>query len=157
MAYRDNISTKVKNFEKLEPTLRNLNIKFDSRQVDKIMKQERGYALRLLYQLKMILEKVYPPTDIAILRKTGKVGDNQPALKIGAAKDAYNKMQSSFFKTRLQALNKPQKTMNMESHLEKFQDEAVRQAEEAKRYAAAEREEKERTKQEVRRAQINKL
>jgi len=27
---RDNISTKVKNFEKLEPTLRNLNIKFDS-------------------------------------------------------------------------------------------------------------------------------
>jgi hypothetical protein len=154
---KDNISTKVKNFEKLEPTLRNLNIKFDSRQVDKIMKQERGYALRLLYQLKMILEKVYPPTDIAILRKTGKVGDNQPALKIGAAKDSYNKMQSSFFKTRLQALNKPQKTMNMESHLEKFQDEAVRQAEEAKRYAAAEREEKERTKQEVRRAQINKL
>ena len=46
---RDNISTKVKNFEKLEPTLRNLNIKFDSRQVDKIMKQERGFALRLLY------------------------------------------------------------------------------------------------------------
>jgi hypothetical protein len=111
---KDNISTKVKNFEKLEPTLRNLNIKFDSRQVDKIMKQERGYALRLLYQLKMILEKVYPPTDIAILRKTGKVGDNQPALKIGSSKDSYNKMQSSFFKTRLQALNKPQKTMNME-------------------------------------------
>ena len=94
----------MKNFEKLEPTLRNLNIKFDSRQVDKIMKQERGFALRLLYQLKMILEKVYPPlppTDIAILRKTGKVGDNQPALKIGSDKDSYNKMQSSFFKVRL--------------------------------------------------------
>jgi hypothetical protein len=30
LAFRDNISTKVKNFEKLEPTLRNLNIKFDS-------------------------------------------------------------------------------------------------------------------------------
>jgi len=89
---KDNISTKVKNFEKLEPTLRNLNIKFDSQQVDKIMKQERGFALRLLYQLKMILEKVYPPTDIAILRKTGKVGDNQPALKIGHAKEAYNEM-----------------------------------------------------------------
>jgi hypothetical protein len=106
---RDNISTKVKNFERLEPTLRNLNIKFDSVLVDKIMKQERGYALRLLYQLKMILEKVYPPTDIAILRKTGKVGDNQPALKIGPNKEVYNKMQHSFFKTRLQALNKPQK------------------------------------------------
>ena len=71
------------------------------------MKQERGYALRLLYQLKMVLEKVYPPTDIAIVKKTGKVGDNQPALKIGPDKAAYNKMQHQFFKTRLQALNKP--------------------------------------------------
>ena len=105
----------------------------------------------------MILEKVYPPTDIAILRKTGKVGDNQPALKIGAAKEAYNKMQSSFFKTRLQALNKPQKTMNMENHLRKFEDEASRQAAEAAQHAAAEAEEKERIKQEIRRAQINKL
>ena len=33
---------KVKNFEKLEPTLRNLNIKFDSRLVDKIMKSDHG-------------------------------------------------------------------------------------------------------------------
>ena len=121
------------------------------------MKQERGFALRLLYQLKMILEKVYPPTDIAILRKTGKVGDNQPALKIGHAKEAYNEMQSSFFKTRLQALNKPQKMMNMENHLQKFDDEAVRQAEEAKRYHQAEKDEAERVRQEIRRAQINKL
>jgi hypothetical protein len=97
----------VKNFERLEPTLRNLNIKFDSQSVDKIMKKERGYALRMLYQLKMILEKVYPPTDITILRKTGKNGDAQPALKIGSAKQSYKAMQSNFFKTRLQALNKP--------------------------------------------------
>lgn len=111
------MSSRVKNFERLEPTLRNLKIKFDSHLVDKIMKQERGYALRLLYQLKMILEKVYPPTDIAILRKTGKLGETQPALKIGSSKEAYNQMQSTFFKTRLQSLNKPQKTMNMETHL----------------------------------------
>jgi hypothetical protein len=32
----------VKNFERLEPTLRNLCIKFDSTIVDKIMKGERG-------------------------------------------------------------------------------------------------------------------
>jgi hypothetical protein len=66
----------VKNFEKLEPTLRNLKIKFDSKMVDKIMKGERGHSLRLLYQLKMILEKVYPPTDIVVLTKTGQFGDN---------------------------------------------------------------------------------
>lgn len=43
------------------------------------MKCERGQALRLLYQLKMVLEKVYPPTDIVVLSKTGTFGDNQPA------------------------------------------------------------------------------
>ena len=121
------------------------------------MKQERGFALRLLYQLKMILEKVYPPTDIAILRKTGKVGDNQPALKIGSSKDTYNKMSSSFFKTRLQAMNKPQKQQNMEGHLKQFEDEAIRQANEAARYLQEEKMEGERVKQEIRRAQINKL
>lgn len=50
------------------------------------MKEERGSALRLLYQMKMALEKVYPPTDIGVLRKSnylsslisvaGKMGDN---------------------------------------------------------------------------------
>lgn len=66
-------------------------------------------------------------------------------------------MQSSFFKTRLQALNKPQKMMNMENHLQRFDDEAVRQAEEAKRHHQAEKDEAERVRQEIRRAQINKL
>lgn len=47
--FRDAISHRLQNFEKLEPSLRNLNIKFDSKMVDKIMKRERGLALRLLY------------------------------------------------------------------------------------------------------------
>jgi hypothetical protein len=44
--------------------------------VEQIMKQERGLALRVLYQIKMVLEKVYPPADISIVAKTGKFGDN---------------------------------------------------------------------------------
>ena len=43
-------------------------------------------------------------------------------------------MQSGFFRERLQTLNKPQKTTNMERHLKKFSDEAERQATEAKRF-----------------------
>lgn len=50
--------------------MRNLKIKFNSAMIDQIMKGERGIALRLLYQLRMALEKVYPPTDIAVLRKS---------------------------------------------------------------------------------------
>jgi hypothetical protein len=34
------------------------------------MQEKRGEALRLLYQLKMALEKVYPPTDVSILKKS---------------------------------------------------------------------------------------
>lgn len=41
-AARDINTHQMKNFEKLEPTLRNLNIKFDSSSVQKIMKGERG-------------------------------------------------------------------------------------------------------------------
>ena len=89
---RDAISHRLQNFEKLEPTLRNLNIKFDSKMVDKIMKRERGIALRLLYQLKMCLEKVYPTTDIAVLTKTGQFGDNQPAQVIANSKEKYDKV-----------------------------------------------------------------
>lgn len=81
------MQAKQDNFKMLEPTLRNLKIKFDTKMVDSIMKGDRGVSLQLLYQLKMSLEKVYPPTDIAVLRKTGKMGDNQPALKIAHSKE----------------------------------------------------------------------
>lgn len=67
---RENVAAKIDNFTKLQPTLRALNIKFDSKMIDGIMKEERGIALRVLYQLKMALEKVYPPADIAVLKKS---------------------------------------------------------------------------------------
>ena len=35
---RDTVASKLENFEMLEPTFRNLKIKFDSKMVDKIMK-----------------------------------------------------------------------------------------------------------------------
>ena len=81
------------------------------------MKCERGQALRLLYQLKMVLEKVYPPTDIAVLTKTGQFGDNQPAQKIAKPMEKFDKIQHDFFKQRLAALNKPQKQINLENHV----------------------------------------
>jgi hypothetical protein len=70
MVNRENVAAKIDNFTKLQPTLRALKIKFDSKMIDGIMKEERGVALRLLYQLKMSLEKVYPPTDFSVLKKS---------------------------------------------------------------------------------------
>jgi hypothetical protein len=57
----------------------------------------------------MVLEKVYPPTDIVVLTKTGTFGDNQPAQKIANPLEKYDKIQHEFFKQRLASLNKPQK------------------------------------------------
>jgi hypothetical protein len=47
--------------------------------------------------------------------------------------------------------------MNMERHLKKFDDEAKRQADEAAKYHQSAKENDERVKQEIRKAQINKL
>jgi len=47
-----------------------LGIIFDSKVIDGVMKGQRGIALRLLYQLKTALEKVYPPTDVNVLKKS---------------------------------------------------------------------------------------
>ena len=99
--------------------------------IDGIMKEERGVALRLLYQLKMALEKVYPPTDVSVLKKSklhpqderhlyniwtfhiqnidfalsyyiaGKIGDNRPAMKITTAKQSYEEHATTFFHQRL--------------------------------------------------------
>lgn len=70
MVRRSDVASNLENFNKLFPTLKNLKVKFNSDLVNAIIKQDRGSALRLLYQLKMALEKVYPPTDIAVLRKS---------------------------------------------------------------------------------------
>ena len=38
-------------------------------------------------------------------------------------KEKYDNVQHAFFKTRINALNKPQKVLNMEAHVKKFEDE----------------------------------
>jgi len=55
---RENVAAKIDNFYKLQPTLCALNIEFDKNMIDKIMKEERSISLRVLYQLRMVLEKV---------------------------------------------------------------------------------------------------
>ena len=105
----------------------------------------------------MVLEKVYPPTDIAVLTKTGQFGDNQPAQKIAMQKEKYDNVQHAFFKPRINALNKPQKVLNMEAHVKKFEDEKERQAQDAIQYESKKKEMQAARQQEMRRIQINKL
>ena len=82
----------------------------------------------------------------------GKMGDNQPALKIAQSKDKYDEHAHTFFQNRLQVLNKPQKVLNMERHLDKFDREKQRQEDEANRYNLDKVDAKEKMRQETRRA-----
>lgn len=60
----------MNNFYLVEDALRKLKIKFDGRMVHNIVQQERGAALRLLYQIKLACEKharVEMPDDPSLL------------------------------------------------------------------------------------------
>jgi hypothetical protein len=63
----------VNNFYKVEDALRKLKIKFEGKQIHNIMNEERGAALRLLYQIKLALQKKMGggPCDTEMLTTTG--------------------------------------------------------------------------------------
>lgn len=45
----------MNNFYKIEEALRSLRVRFDAKLTHNIMQEERGAALRLLYQLKLAI------------------------------------------------------------------------------------------------------
>jgi hypothetical protein len=55
--FRATKEAKVKNFQQVEAVLRELKVKFDGKLIFQIMNEERGAALRLLYQIKLALSK----------------------------------------------------------------------------------------------------
>ena len=62
--FRNNKEAKVNNFYLIEDALRMLKVRFDGKMTHSIMQEERGAALRLLYQLKLAIQKREgPPAD----------------------------------------------------------------------------------------------
>ena len=67
----------MNNFYLLEDALRMLKVRFDGKLTHAIMQEERGAALRLLYQLKLAIQKREgpPPDELEAQTMTGlKVG-----------------------------------------------------------------------------------
>ena len=62
------------------------------------------------------------------------MGDNQPALKIAPQREQFDSHAHVFFENRLQAMNKPQKVLDMEARLSKFKEEKVKQEMSARNY-----------------------
>ncbi|CAD7950255.1 unnamed protein product [Amoebophrya sp. A25] len=54
----DLIDDQINNFAELQPSLKNLGIKFLPSDAEAIMGNKRGAALRLLYQIKMVIDRI---------------------------------------------------------------------------------------------------
>ncbi|KAM3135116.1 hypothetical protein pb186bvf_012762 [Paramecium bursaria] len=150
-------SAKIKNFQLLEPTFKTLSIKFNTQNVDGIIKQQKGVALQILYQLKMQLEKVNDPHDVIMHAKTGKYNALNPQMRIRQPKEKFDQMETQFFATKLNEMNKAQKEVNLDNHQEKFNRFAMVQAEKERRLKLKEETEERNLKEEMRKIQLNKL
>ena len=64
--YRSNKEAKVHNFYQVEEGLRVLKVPFDAKLIHQIMQEERGASLRLLYQLKLSLDRHFSKKDLTV-------------------------------------------------------------------------------------------
>lgn len=64
--YRSNKEAKVTNFFLVEEVLRKLRVKFDAKLIHQIMNEERGASLRLLYQVKLAVEKHFAQDELTV-------------------------------------------------------------------------------------------
>jgi len=65
-AFRTNKEAKVHNFYQIENSLRLLKVVFDAKLTHQIMNEERGASLRLLYQLKLGIERYFSNKNISV-------------------------------------------------------------------------------------------
>jgi 6-pyruvoyl-tetrahydropterin synthase len=61
---KNNKDAKISNFYKIEQALRDMKVKFDAKLINNIMNEERGAALRLLYQIKRVISARGPTSDL---------------------------------------------------------------------------------------------
>ena len=97
------------------------------------------------------------PADVLIYSKTGKYNTVTPLKKIKPPKEQYDFFQAKFFEKRLQELNKPQKEVNLEQSLKKYENFEQRQEEKIKRMKEKDEQEQKNLKAEVRKMELYKI
>lgn len=106
----------MNNFYLIEDALRHLKVRFDGKMTHNIMQEERGAALRLLYQVKMAIQKREGPPPDALESQT------MTGLK---ASTVQKKLQSNFEKTMNLAGTIQPRTVagkDMRTKKQKYQD-----------------------------------
>ena len=109
----------LSNFTRMIDVFKGLNVTFDTEVINDIINRREGAAIKLIYQLKMALEKTSPPVDIKLV-KQGKVAEQPPVKCIRPPRQQFDDMERKNIETRLQTLNKAQKEIDLEEKMKKF-------------------------------------
>lgn len=125
--------------------------------MENIINKKPGVAERMLYELKMSLEKVNNPADVFIFHKTGKFNPVFPLKKLDPGKQQFDTFESRFFGRRLNEMNKAQKAVNLEKHLQPFEDFQKQQEELLRRRREEDIIKEQKIKEEMRKISLNKL
>jgi hypothetical protein len=124
---------KLANFQRLQPTFRSLNIKFDSHTANQLMTEEPGIAVALLQQMKVKLD-VAPPVGSAGRAPTGRSRGSTALLLTTnrmASKGKFKEMEESTYERTLRLKTADPREFRMANHLRAFEEEAIRQQREA--------------------------
>ena len=146
----------LSNFIRMIDVFKGLSVTFDTKVINGIINKKEGAAIKLIYQLKMALEKTSPPVDIKLV-KQGKVAEQPPVKCIRPPRPQFDEMEKKNIETRLQTLNKPQKEIDLEEKMKKFDHIQEKNENRAAKQKMEEDLREKRKKDEKRKAQINKV
>ena len=128
---KDSPDAKLANFQRLQPTFRSLNIKFDSHSANQLMTEEPGIAMQLLQELKVKLDVAQPVGSRA---PTGRSRGSTALLLTTnrmASKSKFKQMEESAYDTTLRLKTADPREFRIANHLRAFEEEAIRQQREA--------------------------
>lgn len=119
---------KLMNFQRLQPTFRSLNIRFDSHMANQLMTEEPGAAAALLGRLKVALDM---PAGSATRVSTSKTQKGSTKLLLNtnrlSSKEKFREMEEQTFDKTLRMKTADPKEYRMSHQLRQFDDEAIRQ------------------------------
>ncbi|CAG9310473.1 unnamed protein product [Blepharisma stoltei] len=146
----------LSNFTHMIDVFKSLGVKFDTNIINGIIKKENGAAIKLLYQLKMALEKTSPPTDVTLLKK-GKLNEQPPVKSIRPERPQFDEMEKKNTVTRLQKMNRAQKEVDLDKKMDRFAQFQIKSEKRAQQDKINEAAREIKLKDEKRKALINKL
>eukprot|EP00752_Nemacystus_decipiens_P002219 g2107.t3 len=119
---------KVNNFILLEPSLRLLGVPFDAQVAYNVMQRKPGMASRLLYQVKMVLDRLTKFSVPVSMRPNINPGVKPlPNLPHRAARPQYDRATHAIFAAAVRDMVQSQKGINLDRSLQRFELEGARQ------------------------------